>query len=53
MTEMVRIINRIIYNIKNNYATKTYVDNKIWVGTQAEYDALTNKDSKVLYCITE
>ena len=29
MTEMLRIINRIIYNIKNNYATKTYVDNKL------------------------
>ena len=29
MTEMLRIINRIIYNIKNNYATKRYVDNKL------------------------
>lgn len=29
MTELRRIIERIISNIKNNYATKTYVDKKL------------------------
>ena len=33
--------------------TKKYVDDVIWVGTQAEYDALGIYDNKRLYCITD
>ena len=32
--------------IKNQ---KTGLDTKIWIGTQAEYDAITTKDSDILY----
>jgi hypothetical protein len=31
----------------NNYLLK----NKIWCGTQAEYDSIVNKDSETLYLI--
>lgn len=31
--------------------TKTYVDGRIWSGTQAQYDAIPTKDPTVLYCI--
>ena len=33
--------------------TKKYVDELIWIGTQAEYDALGIYDNKRLYCITD
>ena len=32
-------------------ATVGYVDSRIWYGTQAEYDALPEKDPRTLYCI--
>lgn len=34
-------------------ATKQYVDNKIWIGTQTEYDAIITKDSNTVYIIKE
>lgn len=33
------------------YATKAYVDGRIWSGTQAQYDALTTKDPTVLHVV--
>jgi len=42
---------------QSNTYTKTevnnIVNNKFWCGTQAEYEALTNKDNNVLYLIHE
>lgn len=32
-------------------ADKSYVDSRMWSGTQAEYDALPTKDPNVLYLI--
>lgn len=43
----------------SNYYTKTEVDNtflksnKIWCGTQTQYDAITDKDSDTIYLIHE
>ena len=34
-------------------ATKEYVDNKFWIGTRAQYDALLIKDASVIYAIVE
>lgn len=31
-------------NLANNYK-------KVWVGTQAQYDAISNKDNGTLYCV--
>ena len=39
-------IDATIETIKNQ---KTGLDTKIWIGTQSEYDALTTKDSDILY----
>ncbi len=36
----------------NSIATKQTVDDKIWVGTTAEYNALT-KNPTTLYCLTD
>ena len=33
--------------------TKSYCDDKIWVGTQSQYDAIADKNPKTLYCITD
>lgn len=33
--------------------TKSYCDDKIWVGTQSQYDSLPEKNPKTLYCITD
>lgn len=33
-------------------STKTYIDSRIWTGTQAAYDAIGTKDPTVLYVIT-
>ena len=47
------------YTVSNNYtpAHKKYVDdaiaNKIWIGTQAEYDALSSYSDSTLYFIKE
>jgi len=32
-------------------ANKTYVDSRIWSGTQAQYDAIVTKDPTVLYVV--
>ena len=34
-------------------ATETYVDNKFWFGTQAQYDALATKNPNTIYLIEE
>ena len=34
-------------------ATKKYVDEKIWVGTTSEYNALATKNPQTLYCLTD
>jgi len=31
--------------------TKSYVDSRIWSGTQAQYNAIASPDPSVLYCI--
>lgn len=49
MTEILRMINRIVYNIKNKYIKK----DKFVVLTQAEYDALETKDTETFYFIKE
>lgn len=36
-----------------SYATKQYVDNKIWTGTQTEFDAITTKDASTVYIVKE
>lgn len=33
-------------------ATKQYVDDRVWFGTQAQYDAIPTKDPTVLYAIS-
>lgn len=35
------------------YATKQYVDNREWVGTEAEYNAIATKDPNITYMIVE
>ena len=57
------IDNTEIMNILNNkadkdhthdeYATVEYIDGKLWVGTQAEYDAIETKNDNVIYFIEE
>ena len=37
----------------NSIATKQTVDDKIWVGTTAEYNALATKNPTTLYCLTD
>ena len=37
----------------NSIATKQTVDDKIWVGTTAEYNALATKNATTLYCLTD
>lgn len=39
----------------SNYhpATKKYVDDKIWIGTQAQYDALSSHSNSTIYFIKE
>ena len=37
----------------NSIATKQTVDDKIWVGTTAQYNALATKNPKTLYCLTD
>ena len=37
----------------NSIATKQTVDDKIWVGTTAEYNALATKNPGTLYCLTD
>lgn len=37
----------------DNIVTKEYVDNKFWIGTRAQYDALLIKDASVIYAIVE
>ena len=39
--------------LADKLATKEYVDNKIWIGTRAQYDALPAKDASVIYAIVE
>ena len=34
-------------------ATVQYVDDKIWVGTTAQYQAISEKNPKTLYCLTD
>ena len=43
------------YNVgvDNALVTKKYVDDKIWVGTSAEYAAISPKLSGTLYCLTD
>lgn len=47
--------NSFSYTPTANYhpATKKYVDDKTWVGTQAEYDALTTHSDSTIYFIKE
>ena len=33
--------------------TKSYCDDKIWVGTQSQYDAIPAKNPNTLYCISD
>ena len=37
----------------NSIATKQTVDDKIWVGTTAEYNAIATKNPTTLYCLTD
>ncbi|MGI9448147.1 MAG: phage upper tail fiber protein [Pirellulales bacterium] len=37
----------------NSIATKQTVDDKIWVGTTAQYNAISPKNPTTLYCITD
>ena len=37
----------------NSIATKQTVDDKIWVGTTAQYNALATKNPTTLYCLTD
>ena len=37
----------------NSIATKQTVDDKIWVGTTAQYQAISEKNPKTLYCLTD
>ena len=37
----------------NSIATKKTVDDKIWVGSTAEYQALATKNPETLYCLTD
>ena len=37
----------------DNIVTKEYVDNKFWIGTRAQYDALPIKDASTIYAILE
>lgn len=36
----------------NTIATRSYVDSRIWTGTQAQYNAIGTKDPTVVYIIT-
>ena len=38
---------------ENSLINKKYCDDKIWVGTTAQYDAIADKNPKTLYCITD
>lgn len=40
-------------NVYNKTEVNNIVNNKFWCGTQAEYEALTNKDNGILYLIHE
>ena len=35
------------------YATNAYVDEKIWVGTQEEFDAIVTKNPNTIYLVKE
>ena len=35
------------------YATNAYVDEKIWVGTQEEFDAIVTKNPNTVYLVKE
>ena len=37
----------------NSIATKQTVDDKIWVGTTAQYNAIATKNPTTLYCLTD
>ena len=37
----------------NSIATKQTVDDKIWVGTTAQYNAISTKNTTTLYCLTD
>ena len=37
----------------DEYATTEYIDSKLWVGTQAEYNAIRTKDPNIIYFIEE
>ena len=37
----------------NSIATKQTVDDKIWVGTTAQYNAISTKNPTTLYCLTD
>lgn len=44
-------IKHLISKIKKENADN--IDSKFWTGTQAQYDAIQEKDTNTLYCIVE
>jgi hypothetical protein len=53
MAEISKIkVNNATYNVKDNEA-RTNIEKKLVLLTEDEYNALSSKDSGVLYCIYE